>query len=98
MKTVPVIDANAVYSLGSLTETLSLRPGTLPRELRMKRLRYSKRAGRIWITGRWVLEWLEGGEIRKGAETNSCERGEVDNGRVKGWATEFENAPRPGEG
>jgi hypothetical protein len=37
----------------------------LPREFRKKRLRYAKRAGRVWVLGSWVLEWLEAGEVKR---------------------------------
>jgi hypothetical protein len=43
---------------------LGLKKGTLPRELRLGRLRHAKRAGRIFILGRWVLAWLAAGECR----------------------------------
>jgi hypothetical protein len=62
---IPTIDPHHVYTLDTLTKTLSLRPGTLPRELRLGRLRYSKRAGKVWILGEWVLTWLQAGEIRR---------------------------------
>jgi hypothetical protein len=62
---VPTINPRQIYTLDSLTKTLSLRPGTLPRELRLGRLRYSKRAGKVWILGEWVLTWLQAGEVRR---------------------------------
>jgi hypothetical protein len=62
---IPVIDSNAVYTRTTLTQTLGLRDGTIPRELRLGRLRYSKRAGKIIILGSWVLEWISSGEIVK---------------------------------
>jgi hypothetical protein len=71
-KAIPIIHAQAVYTISSLTEALSLRKGTLPREIRKRRLRYAKRAGRVWILGEWVLEWLKSGEVvRKKEETTN---------------------------
>jgi len=61
---VPVIDPNAIFSLETARQTLGLPENTLRREARLRRLRVSKRSGRIWITGRWLLEWLESGEVR----------------------------------
>ena len=61
----PTIDPRAVYTIATLTDTLGLKAGTLPRELRLGRLRYAKRSGRVWILGRWVLDWLQAGEVRK---------------------------------
>jgi hypothetical protein len=54
-----------VYSVPELAELLSVKPNTLPREIRLRRLRAAKRAGRYFILGAWVLEWLRAGEIRK---------------------------------
>jgi hypothetical protein len=31
--------------------------------VREGRLRIARRAGRYYILGRWLLEWLEGGEL-----------------------------------
>jgi hypothetical protein len=58
-----VIAPNAVYTLQTLSETLGLKPGCLPRECRLQRLRYCKRGGRVLFLGSWVLEWLEAGEV-----------------------------------
>jgi hypothetical protein len=73
---IPIIIPTAVYTLKTLTELLSLKPGTLPRELRLGRLRFSKRAGRVFILGIWVLEWFESGEImkRRQSELNGAAR------------------------
>jgi hypothetical protein len=65
MRAIFKIEAGQVFTIQSLTEALSLRPGTLPRELRLRRLRYAKRAGKVFVLGSWVLEWLEAGEVRK---------------------------------
>jgi hypothetical protein len=59
---VPTIHPRQVYTIATLTRTLGLKAGTVPRELRLKRLRHAKRAGRIWILGEWVLTWLREGE------------------------------------
>jgi hypothetical protein len=59
----PVIDQQTVYTLHSLTDLLGLKKGTLPREMRLGRLRYAKRAGRVYVLGEWVLAWLRAGEV-----------------------------------
>jgi hypothetical protein len=59
----PIIDPHTIFTLDSLSKALSLKAGTLPREMRLKRLRYAKRAGRIFILGHWVIQWLEAGEV-----------------------------------
>jgi len=58
----PVIHPRAVFTIASLTASLGLKSGTVPRELRPGRLRHSKRAGKVFILGRWVLSWLQSGE------------------------------------
>jgi hypothetical protein len=63
MKRIPLIDSNAIFTIASLNEILGLKPGCLPRECRLRRLRYAKRAGRVYFLGSWVLEWLAAGEV-----------------------------------
>jgi hypothetical protein len=62
---VHVIVPTAVYSLATARTALSLKAGTLPRELRLRRLRYSKRAGRVMILGEWLLTWIREGEVKR---------------------------------
>jgi hypothetical protein len=57
------IHANAVYSVTQAQAALNLRTSTIRRELREGRLRISKRAGRYYILGEWLIEWLRGGEL-----------------------------------
>ena len=56
------IHENGVYTLASARKALNLPDSCLRREIRLKRLRVSKRAGRYFILGKWLLEWIEGGE------------------------------------
>ena len=60
-----VIDPNAVWSLGAFQEDFGTSKSTVRREVRGKRLRVAKRAGRYYILGKWILEWLEAGEVRR---------------------------------
>src|SRR5262245_27104416 len=61
---VPVIvDPSAVYTLASAREALGLPANTLKREVRLGRLRVSKRSVRYFILGAWLREWLERGEV-----------------------------------
>jgi hypothetical protein len=62
---VPVVRPHAVYTIETLTDMLRLKKGTIPRELRLGRLRHAKRAGKVFIVGAWVLEWLTAGERRR---------------------------------
>ena len=60
-----VIHTRAVYDREAARHALGLSKSTLRRELRLGRLRCSKRAGRYYILGQWLLEWLESGEMRR---------------------------------
>jgi hypothetical protein len=44
---------------------LCLTKTTLAREVRLGRLRVSKRAGRYFILGSWLLQWLREGEMTR---------------------------------
>jgi hypothetical protein len=56
-----VIRPTAVYTLTTAQEALGLNASTLGREIRLGRLRSAKRAGKVFILGRWLLAWLERG-------------------------------------
>jgi hypothetical protein len=60
-----VIIPTGVYDLEALRIGLGFRPSTLPRELRLGRLRVSKRGGRYFVLGEWLLEWLRAGEVSR---------------------------------
>jgi len=58
-----VIVPDAVYTLTTANAALGLARNCLPREIRLGRLRVSRRAGRYFILGRWLLAWIEAGEV-----------------------------------
>ena len=58
-----VIHPAAVYSQEAVRLALGLKTATLQREIRLGRLRVAKRAGRYYILGCWLLQWLQAGEI-----------------------------------
>jgi hypothetical protein len=60
-----VIVPHAVYSVEAARQALGLAANTLPREIRKRRLRVSKRAGRHFILGEWLIEWLKAGELQR---------------------------------
>jgi hypothetical protein len=69
----PILDTRAVFTRLQATALLGLKPSTLATEIRKGRLRVSRRAGRYFILGKWLLEWIERGETssrrrRKGVE------------------------------
>lgn len=59
-----VIEPNAVFTVSSFNQAFGLKSSTLRREIREKRLRYCKRAGRYYFLGSWILEWLLAGEMQ----------------------------------
>ncbi len=61
----PVIGTNQVFTPESARRILGLPASTLKREIRSRRLRVAKRAGRYFILGAWLLEWLKAGEMRR---------------------------------
>jgi hypothetical protein len=69
VKTPFVIFPEGVYTPAIVTERLGLAKGTMPREIRLRRLRVSKRGGRYYLLGSWVLDWLRGGEVRRARNT-----------------------------
>ena len=70
-RAAPVIDPRTVYSLDQARHVLGLAKGCLPREIRLGRLRVSKRAGRYLILGAWLLEWIESGELSRPPRSES---------------------------
>jgi hypothetical protein len=68
MPAVHVISPTGIYDLVTAREALGLQQNTLPREIRKRRLRASKRAGRYFVLGSWLIEWLEGGELSRRRE------------------------------
>jgi hypothetical protein len=58
-----VIEPTAVYGLDQARAALGLAKGTMSREIRLGRLRASARAGKRYILGEWLLDWLRAGEL-----------------------------------
>jgi hypothetical protein len=60
-----IIDANAVYTRAELQALFGFKRTTISREVRKRRLRVSKVAGRYFFLGEWVLAWICAGELRR---------------------------------
>jgi hypothetical protein len=60
-----VIDPNAVASVDGWTAFLGLSPTCLRREARLGRLRVSRRGGKYFVRGQWLIDWLERGAATK---------------------------------
>jgi hypothetical protein len=71
-----VIHPRAVYTAASLQAALGLTRATVPREVRLGRLRVTRRAGKYFILGAWVLQWLRDGEVMR---KQKCEANEQPN-------------------
>jgi hypothetical protein len=80
--TVPVIHPQSVFGIEDARATLRLAKNCLPREIRLGRLRVSKRAGRYLILGQWLLEWIAAGELPRRKPATAA--------RVNGTTTEPE--------
>jgi hypothetical protein len=62
---VHVLHDAGIYFPEDAQRLLKLKRSTLRREIRERRLRVSKRAGRYFILGRWIREWIENGELHR---------------------------------
>jgi hypothetical protein len=72
-----IIPRDSVFLLADAGAYLKLPPTCLPREVRLGRLRVSKRAGRYWVTGEALLAWLEGGVVSRRRTPAGAEHGEA---------------------
>jgi hypothetical protein len=59
-----VVVENAVYLLSSLAQETPFNKTTLKREARLGRLRVAKRGGKYVTTGKWLMQWVEAGEVK----------------------------------
>jgi hypothetical protein len=59
-----VIHPNAVYDREAAAIALGLPKSTLIREISLGRLRCSKRGGRYFIIGQWLLDWIAAAELK----------------------------------
>jgi hypothetical protein len=75
MTTPHVIHPTAVYFVDEAKRILRLRDSTIRREVREGRLRIAKRAGRYYLLGEWLLEWLRAGELKRRRETATARGG-----------------------
>jgi len=69
-----VLHPDAVFSLEQARRALGMEKSTLAREIRLGRLRVSKRGKRYLFLGSWLREWIADGVVtprpRKAAEKN----------------------------
>ena len=65
---VHVIHPTAIYLVEDARRVLRLKESTVRREVREGRLRVAKRAGRYYLLGAWLLQWLREGEVRRRAQ------------------------------
>jgi hypothetical protein len=60
-----VLHPHMILTFQQARQTLGLPKSTLAREVRLKRLRVAKRAGKYLILGSWILQWIRDGELRR---------------------------------
>jgi hypothetical protein len=60
-----VVDPRAVFDSTGFRRLFGLRTSSLRSEVRAGRLRVSKRCGKYYILGQWVIDWLTAGELRR---------------------------------
>jgi hypothetical protein len=60
-----VIRETAVYTRESAQLAVGGKKTFIAREIRLGRLRASKRGGRYYILGEWLLQWLREGEVKR---------------------------------
>jgi hypothetical protein len=59
------IDPNTAYRPEHIEAGLGIPLSGIMRDIRGGKLKASKRRGRLFILGAWVLAWLEDGEVRR---------------------------------
>ena len=59
-----VIHLHAFYSSEDVQRIFNIKKSGLREEIKAKRLRVSKLCGRYRFLGRWLIEWIESGELR----------------------------------
>lgn len=65
------VSPTAIYFPDDVLRLFRLRKSSIRREKRAGRLRVSKRCGRYYILGIWLLEWIAGGELPKSSSSAS---------------------------
>ena len=58
-----ILDPHAVGTLLEWGQFMGLPRHCLRREARLGRLRTSRRAGKLWATGAWMIEWLDAEKV-----------------------------------
>jgi hypothetical protein len=67
-----VIISSAVYTVAEARAALHLKNSTIRREVRAGRLCVAKRAGRYYLLGEWLLDWIRGGALRPRQQKAAC--------------------------
>jgi hypothetical protein len=62
---IHIIHPCGLYFIDDAIRIFRLRKSTVRREVREGRLKISKRAGRYYLLGRWLLSWIEDGEVKR---------------------------------
>jgi hypothetical protein len=73
---IHVIAPTAVYSVDDARRLLRLKQSSVRREVRAGRLRVSKRCGRYFLLGQWLLAWIREGELPRRGHVSEHHHGE----------------------
>jgi hypothetical protein len=79
-----VIDPHTLGTIEEWTALLDVGRTTLLREIRRRRLRASRRAGKYWLTGQWIMDWVAGGEVTRRRPLTAGAGGTSANGQRGG--------------
>jgi hypothetical protein len=60
-----IIEPTGIYRPSRIQAILGLKTNTIPRQVRLGHLQISKRAGRHFILGQWLIDWIESGKIQR---------------------------------
>lgn len=66
-----VIRPTAVYTQAGAIRALGLTQSTLRREVRLRRLKVSKRGGKYFFLGEHLLQWVKDGEVGRRSERDA---------------------------
>ncbi len=61
------IDPNGVYTVELAAKATGLPAYCLSREIREGKLRVAKKARTYLVLGKWLIEWIESGELKSAA-------------------------------
>jgi hypothetical protein len=65
------IESDEIYDEAGVCEILAVPRSGIQRECRDGRLRFSKRAGKRFFRGQWLLDWMDGDSTTSEGRTDA---------------------------